>query len=62
VSAVLNDVHLLVVVACRFLRARQFDVAKAKLMIINAEKWRKEFKVDELVQYAPTPFGLCRHV
>ncbi|PPQ81318.1 hypothetical protein CVT26_014433 [Gymnopilus dilepis] len=33
-----------------FLRARKFDLAKAKEMIINAEKWRKEFGVDEIVK------------
>lgn len=32
----------------RFLRARKFDVPKSKLMIVEAEKWRKEFGVDEL--------------
>ena len=35
----------------RFLRARKFDLAKAKLMIISAEEWRKSFGVDELVKY-----------
>lgn len=30
----------------RFLRARKFDVAKAKEMIIACENWRKEFGVD----------------
>ncbi|KAI0075418.1 hypothetical protein K474DRAFT_1599802 [Panus rudis PR-1116 ss-1] len=34
----------------RFLRARKFDLVKAKQMIISAEKWRKEFGVDELVK------------
>jgi len=32
----------------RFLRARKFDLEKSKLMIINQEKWRKDFGVDEL--------------
>lgn len=32
----------------RFLRARKFDVAKAKLMFTESERWRREFKVDEL--------------
>ncbi|KAF9475194.1 hypothetical protein BDN70DRAFT_841281 [Pholiota conissans] len=32
----------------RFLRARKFDLAKTKLMFINAEEWRKDFAVDEL--------------
>jgi len=34
----------------RFLRARKFDVVKAKEMLLNAEKWRKEFGVEELVR------------
>ncbi|PFH50313.1 hypothetical protein AMATHDRAFT_145401 [Amanita thiersii Skay4041] len=34
----------------RFLRARKFDVAKAKEMLLNAEQWRKDFGVDELVR------------
>ncbi|KAI0786537.1 CRAL-TRIO domain-containing protein [Abortiporus biennis] len=34
----------------RFLRARKFDLELAKVMIINAEKWRKEFGVDDLVK------------
>ncbi|MBW0491284.1 hypothetical protein O181_030999 [Austropuccinia psidii MF-1] len=34
----------------RFLRARKFDLAKSKIMFIESEKWRKEFKVDELYE------------
>lgn len=34
----------------RFLRARKFDLGKTKLMFIESEKWRKEFKVDELYE------------
>ncbi|KAJ7087365.1 CRAL-TRIO domain-containing protein [Mycena belliarum] len=34
----------------RFLRARKFDVPKAKEMWIANEKWRKEFGVDEIVK------------
>lgn len=33
----------------RFLRARKFNVAHAKKMLIEAEKWRKEFEVDKIV-------------
>lgn len=34
--------------ARRFLRARKFDVEKAKQMIAACEQWRKDFGVDEL--------------
>jgi hypothetical protein len=34
----------------RFLRARKFDLAKSKEMIYAAEKWRKDFGVDEIVK------------
>ncbi|RHZ67557.1 SEC14 family lipid-binding protein [Aspergillus thermomutatus] len=34
----------------RFLRARKFDVAAAKTMFIDCEKWRKEFGTDDLVR------------
>jgi hypothetical protein len=34
----------------RFLRARKFDVAKAKEMFIANEKWRKDFGVDDIVK------------
>jgi hypothetical protein len=34
----------------RFLRARKFDLVKAKEMFIAAEKWRKEFNVDDIVK------------
>jgi len=34
----------------RFLRARKFDVVKAKDMLKNAEQWRKDFGVDEIVK------------
>ncbi|TFY62327.1 hypothetical protein EVG20_g6749 [Dentipellis fragilis] len=37
----------------RFLRARKFDVPKAKFMIVAAEQWRKDFGVDDIVQYVP---------
>ncbi|GBE79014.1 Sec14 cytosolic factor [Sparassis crispa] len=39
----MNDAMLL-----RFLRARKFDLAKAKAMIIACEEWRKDFGVDEI--------------
>ncbi|KAJ7122339.1 CRAL-TRIO domain-containing protein [Mycena epipterygia] len=41
----MSDVTLL-----RFLRARKFDVAKAKEMFIANENWRKEFGVDDIVE------------
>ncbi|KAH9936891.1 CRAL-TRIO domain-containing protein [Epithele typhae] len=34
----------------RFLRARKFDVEKAKLMLLECEKWRVEFGVDDLTK------------
>lgn len=34
----------------RFLRARKFDLEKAKLMITSFEQWRKDFGVDEIVK------------
>ncbi|OAX41098.1 hypothetical protein K503DRAFT_767964 [Rhizopogon vinicolor AM-OR11-026] len=33
----------------RFLRARKFDVPKAKEMLLAAEQWRRDMKVDEIV-------------
>lgn len=35
---------------CKFLRARKYDVAKAKTMLVECDQWRVEFKVDELVK------------
>ncbi|CEQ39069.1 SPOSA6832_00547, partial [Sporobolomyces salmonicolor] len=34
----------------RFLRARKFDLAKAKIMWIDTQKWRQSFHVDELYE------------
>ncbi|EDR04921.1 uncharacterized protein LACBIDRAFT_237398 [Laccaria bicolor S238N-H82] len=34
----------------RFLRARKFDHNKTKEMLLDAEKWRKEFGVDDIVK------------
>ncbi|EJU05991.1 hypothetical protein DACRYDRAFT_19327 [Dacryopinax primogenitus] len=34
----------------RFLRARKFDLAKAKFMITSCEEWRKDFGVDQLIE------------
>ncbi|KAL0570052.1 cytosolic factor, phosphatidylinositol/phosphatidylcholine transfer protein [Marasmius crinis-equi] len=34
----------------RFLRARKFDVALAKAMLLDCEKWRKEFGVDDITK------------
>ena len=36
----------------RFLRARKFDIPKAKEMFIAAEKWRKDYEVENLIRYA----------
>ena len=38
----------------RFLRARKFDIVKAKAMLVAAEEWRREFGVDELMQWVDT--------
>ncbi|KAF8075951.1 CRAL-TRIO domain-containing protein [Lyophyllum atratum] len=37
-------------VLLRFLRARKFDVAKAKEMLVSAEDWRKKFGVDDIIK------------
>jgi hypothetical protein len=39
------------VLRLRFLRARKFDVAKAKEMLVSCEQWRKDYNVDDIVKY-----------
>jgi hypothetical protein len=34
----------------RFLRARKFDVLKAKEMLLAVEQWRIDFQVEDIVQ------------
>ncbi|KAI0043169.1 hypothetical protein FA95DRAFT_1499003 [Auriscalpium vulgare] len=34
----------------RFLRARKFNVPEAKKMLLDAEQWRKDFGVDDIVK------------
>lgn len=34
----------------RFLRARKFDVAKTKAMLLSAEQWRKDWNVEDIVK------------
>ncbi|KAJ7584686.1 CRAL-TRIO domain-containing protein [Mycena floridula] len=41
----MDDAYLL-----RFLRARKFDVALAKAMLLAAEEWRKTFGVEDIVK------------
>ena len=38
----------------RFLRARKFDVKKSEEMLDAAEKWRKEFGVDDIKELDKT--------
>lgn len=45
-----NDAHLL-----RFLRARDFDVARASDMVQKSVKWRKQHNVDEILQEFEAP-------
>ncbi|KAL3981956.1 PRELI-like family protein [Acanthocheilonema viteae] len=45
-----NDAHLL-----RFLRARDFDVARASDMVQKSVKWRKQHNVDKILQEFETP-------
>lgn len=42
---------MLTIPLVRFLRARKFDLAKAKAMLLSAEQWRKEFGVDDITKY-----------
>ncbi|TFY62335.1 hypothetical protein EVG20_g6743 [Dentipellis fragilis] len=39
----------------RFLRARNFDVSKAKAMIISAEEWRVEFGIEDIMKCVFSP-------
>ena len=49
-----NDAHLL-----RFLRARDFDVSKARDMIVSSLLWRKQHNVDKILQeFQPPPILL----
>lgn len=34
----------------RFLRARKFDLAKTKEMLLSAEQWRKDFGVEDIMK------------
>ncbi|OZC09224.1 CRAL/TRIO domain protein [Onchocerca flexuosa] len=45
-----NDAHLL-----RFLRARDFDVARASDMVQKSIKWRKQHNVDKILQEFEAP-------
>jgi len=45
-----RDEWILIGLFVRFLRARKFDLAKAKIMLISAEQWRKDEEVDEIAK------------
>jgi hypothetical protein len=52
-----SDEHLL-----RFLRARDFDTAKAREMILASLLWRKQYNVDRILKsYIPPPV-VCEYV
>lgn len=44
------SVSSLICPVCRFLRARKWDYHAANGMMMEAEKWRREYKVDELYE------------
>jgi hypothetical protein len=50
-----NDAHLL-----RFLRARDFDVGKARDMVIASLLWRKQHNVDKILQEFKPPSVLLQ--
>ncbi|KAK0397280.1 hypothetical protein QR680_002063 [Steinernema hermaphroditum] len=50
-----NDAHLL-----RFLRAREFDVARAREMVLNSLRWRKLHNVDKILQEFEPPAVLMQ--
>ncbi|KAM0064268.1 putative CRAL-TRIO lipid binding domain, CRAL/TRIO domain, CRAL/TRIO domain superfamily [Helianthus debilis subsp. tardiflorus] len=37
----------------RFLKARKFDIEKAKIMWDDIIQWRKEFGIDMIIEYYP---------
>ena len=51
----LNEIVRHLFLRSRFLRPCKFDLKKAKEMLASAEKWRKDFKVDEIVKFV-SPF------
>jgi hypothetical protein len=52
-----SDDHLL-----RFLRARDFDVAKAKEMILRSLLWRKQHNVDQILKHYIAPAVIQKYV
>lgn len=51
-----NDAHLL-----RFLRARDFDVGRARDMVINSLLWRKQHNVDKILHEFTPPSVLIKY-